>query len=114
MACSGPSLDPVGKSSSDDLIGERDPDRGNVAADVDGAAAFADSGGLIPLRGVLCIFLSEPILWTEVERAKLDARSEGDAVDGTPLSVDDEEDEVRSAPLSRFLALIRASGVLIG
>ncbi len=62
---------------------------------------------------MLCIFLCIPCL-TEDDLARLDTRSDGDAVEGIALSDEEDADDERRAPLSLFFALISASGVLMG
>lgn len=113
------SLAVVGKSKSEDLIGDLEPERGMNRVEVDGVmvaleVGFGPSSCLAPERGVLCIFLSDPNLLTDVDPAKLEIRSEGEAVDPPVLKLEEEEEDERSAPLSLFFALMSASGVLMG
>ena len=94
-------------------MGDLDFDRGNVANDVEGVVE-APGKLLGPLRDALSSLFCNPSLFTDADRCKLDTRSAIDAEPVSALIVEEDEDEERRAPLSLFLALINASGVLIG
>lgn len=100
-------------------MGDLEPDRGRV--DVEGedvtvaaAAVCASCNCFDSTRGVVCNFFCVPNLLMDDDLARLEMRSEGEVLEPTELSAEEDEDEERSAPLSLFFALIKASGVLIG